>query len=84
MPELKIKNRKKINGVVVSNKMKDTVVVQTDRYVKHKLYKKYQKIAKKYKADDKGNKCNIRDKVIIEECKPISKTKHFKVYKILN
>lgn len=75
----KSKNRKQLSGVVVSNKMKDTVVVAVTRYVKHIKYKKFIKRIKKYKADDKGNTLNIGDKVRIEETKPISKDKSFKV-----
>lgn len=73
------KKRKQLSGVVVSNKMKDTVVVAVTRYVKHPKYKKYIKRIKKYKADDKGNTLNIGDKVRIEETRPISKDKSFKV-----
>lgn len=73
------KKRKQLSGVVVSNKMKDTVVVAVTRYVKHHKYKKYIKRIKKYKADDKGNTLNIGDKVRIEETRPISKDKSFKV-----
>jgi small subunit ribosomal protein S17 len=70
-----------LSGVVVSNKMKDTVVVKVGRFVKHPKYGKYIKIDKKYKAHDFGNTKNIGDKVEIMETKPISKDKHFKVIK---
>lgn len=72
-------NKKKMSGVVVSDKMKDTAVVEVSRYVKHPKYKKYQKIRKKFAAHDEGNTKKIGDKVVIEETRPISKTKHFKV-----
>ena len=68
-----------LSGVVVSDKMKDTIVVLVSRFVKHPKYGKYISIDKKFKADDKGNTKKIGDKVMIEECAPISKDKHFKV-----
>jgi small subunit ribosomal protein S17 len=71
--------RKRFNGVVVSDKMQDTVVVSVSRYVKHPKYKKYLRRMKKYHAHDPGNAHKEGEKVVIEECRPISKTKHFKV-----
>ena len=68
---------KVLTGVVVSDKMKDTVVVKVERFVKHPKYKKYHKVSKKYKAHDTGNTKKIGDKVQIKEIKPISKDKHF-------
>lgn len=73
------KTRKKLNGTVVSNKMMKTVVVNVSRFVKHKKYGKYYKIDKRYKADTDNIQYEIGDKVIIEECAPISKDKTFKV-----
>ncbi len=72
-------SRKVLAGIVVSDKMKDTVVVKVSRFVKHPKYGKYMTVDKKFKADDKGNTKKIGDKVTIEECAPISKDKHFKV-----
>lgn len=71
--------KKTLTGVVVSDKMKDTVVVSVNRFEKHPKYGKYIKISKKYKADDKGNTKKVGDKAVIEETRPISKDKHFKV-----
>ena len=70
---------KKLSGVVVSDKMSKTVVVEVNRYVKHPKYKKYFKISKKYKAHDEEGAKKVGDKVIIVECRPISKDKHFRV-----
>ncbi len=70
---------KTMSGVVVSDKMKDTITVLVDRFIKHPKYGKYISIHKKFKADDKGNTKKIGDKVTIMECAPISKDKHFKV-----
>ncbi len=72
-------NKTTMMGVVTSDKMKDTVVVKVSRFVKHPKYGKYVSITKKFKADDKGNTKKIGDKVTIEECRPISKDKHFVV-----
>ncbi|MES2213497.1 MAG: 30S ribosomal protein S17 [Patescibacteria group bacterium] len=70
---------KQLVGVVTSDKMKDTVVVQVSRFVKHPKYGKFINMHKKFKAHDAGNTKKIGDKVTIEECKPISKDKHFKI-----
>ncbi|MCB9805708.1 30S ribosomal protein S17 [Candidatus Nomurabacteria bacterium] len=72
---------KVLNGVVVSDKMKDTIVVAVSRYFKHAKYGKFITRVKKYKAHDEGNTCKVGDKVEIKECKPLSKTKHFIVSK---
>ena len=73
------KARKQLVGVVVSDKMKDTVVVEVSRFVKHPKYEKFISIDKRFKADDKGNTKKVGDKVTIEECAPISKDKKFRV-----
>lgn len=62
-------------GKVVSNKMKDSIVVQVERKVQHKLYGKTIKRRSKMHAHDAGNTCQIGDTVSIKECKPLSKTK---------
>lgn len=74
--------KKKMSGVVNSVKMKDTAVVVVTRYFKHPRYGKYVKTQKRYKADDKGNKTSVGEKVIIEEVKPISKDKRFKIVRL--
>lgn len=77
-------NRRQLTGIVVSNSMDKTVVVNVERVVKHKLYKKYMKRHKKYAAHDAENSCNVGDKVIITESKPLSKMKRFRVSKIVD
>ena len=79
MAEETKKEGKILRGVVVSDKMEDTVVVAVSRYVKHPKYKKYVKHVKKYHAHDKGNSFEEGDKVEIQETRPISKLKRFKV-----
>ncbi|MDD5033026.1 MAG: 30S ribosomal protein S17 [Candidatus Pacebacteria bacterium] len=71
--------RKKLKGEVVSDKMDKTVVVLVSRLVKNKKYGKYIKRSKKHKVHDEKNEYKIGDKVIIEECRPLSKDKHFKI-----
>jgi small subunit ribosomal protein S17 len=66
-----------LSGIVVSDKMKNTIVVKVQRFVKHPKIGKYIKIAKKFKAHDEGNTVKIGDKVLIQETKPISKDKSF-------
>lgn len=77
--EAQTKKPKILKGTVVSDKMKDTVVVSVSRYIKHPKYGKYQMRQKKYKAHDAGNTKTIGDMVQIIETKPYSKDKHFKV-----
>ena len=73
--------RKRYEGVVVSDKMDKTVVVAVRRFVKHPKYQEYMNFTKKYKAHDEGNECKTGDKVTIEETRPISKDKTFKIVK---
>ncbi len=73
------KPKKTLKGKVVSDKMDKTVVVLVSRFVEHSKYKKRIKITKKYKAHDEENTKKVGDTVEIEETRPISKDKHFKV-----
>jgi small subunit ribosomal protein S17 len=75
----KTHKKKVLQGTVVSDKMKDTVVVLVERYEKHPKYGKFVKHKKKFKAHDAGNTKKIGEKVRIEETKPISKDKHFMI-----
>ena len=68
-----------LQGVVVSNKADKTVTVKVERRVTHPVYKKIVRVSKKYAAHDEQNKCQIGDKVRIEESKQISKTKSWVV-----
>ncbi|MFH1956786.1 MAG: 30S ribosomal protein S17 [Patescibacteria group bacterium] len=70
---------KTLKGKVVSDKMDKTVVVLVNQYKKHPKYNKYMKMSKRYKAHDPENKYKTGDAVVIEECRPISKDKHFKI-----
>lgn len=72
-------NPKTLQGVVVSDKMQKTLVVNVQRFVKHPKYGKYQKVSKKYKAHYEGGEIKVGDTVTIVECRPRSKDKHFEV-----
>lgn len=76
---MEVSKKKILTGIVISDKMKETVVVEVVRFVKHPKYGKYYKVNKKYKAHDAGNTKKIGDRVLIQECRPISKDKHFVV-----
>ena len=69
--------KKRLEGVVVSDKTEDTVVVNVEQYVPHPKYGKYIRKRKRYVAHDPGNTKKVGDKVTIELCRPISKKKRF-------
>jgi len=75
--------KRQVNGIIVSNKMDKTVVVQVERLVKHPLYKKYIRRRNKFMAHDKDNACQIGDRVEITESRPLSKAKRWRVSRIL-
>lgn len=75
--------RKTREGIVVSDKMDKTVVVEVKSKVKHPLYKKTVNKSKKFKAHDENNECKIGDYVEIKETRPISRDKNWRVSKIL-
>lgn len=72
---------KRFSGKIVSNKMTNTVVVAIERLVPHKRYGKLLKATTKLKADTAGVSYNIGDIVVIEETRPVSRDKYFKVVK---
>ncbi len=75
--------KKQLRGVVISDKMDKTVVVRIARIIQHPKYFKSFKVHKKYKAHDEIEECKIGDRVVIEECRPISKDKKWRViYKL--
>lgn len=71
-------------GHVVSDKMQKGITVLVERRVKHPLYKKYVKRSSKIHAHDENNECRVGDKVSIEPCRPVSKTKAWRLYEILD
>ena len=75
--------RKERQGVVVSNKMDKTVVVAVERKEQHPLYGKFVKKTTKFVAHDEKNECGEGDTVLIMETRPLSKTKNWRVEKIV-
>ncbi|MBZ9571854.1 30S ribosomal protein S17 [Patescibacteria group bacterium] len=73
--------KRQLIGTVVSDKMQKTVVVKIERIKEHPKYKRRYKIHKKYKAHDEKGEYKVGDKVIIEECRPLSKEKKWMVIK---
>lgn len=70
-------NGRVLRGTVVSTKMKDTITVSVERYVKHPKYKKFQRLSKKFLVHDAGNTASEGMIVDIREVRPMSKRKHF-------
>jgi len=79
----RINRKKSFTGVVTSNKMEKTVTVLVERLVKHNLYQRIVKSSKRFYAHDEKNECQIGDKVRIEETRPLSKNKRWKISQIL-
>ena len=72
-------NRRVLTGRVVSDKMDKTVVVEVNRRVMHRRYRKFINRTKRYKAHDEDNSCHMDDVVVIEESRPLSRTKRWVV-----
>lgn len=71
-------------GVVVSNKMQKTVVVAVESLVKHGMYQKYIRRTSKFMAHCEANDCNVGDRVVIEESRPLSKRKRWNVREVVS
>ncbi|MDQ5882928.1 MAG: small subunit ribosomal protein [Patescibacteria group bacterium] len=78
MEQKNIKKRR-LKGVVVSDKMTKTAVVKVERLKLHPKYRKYYRVSKKFKAENPENKYRMGDKVIIEATRPLSKDKKWKI-----
>ena len=77
------KRTRSVSGRVVSDKMDKTVAVVVERRVKHPLYKKYISRSTKLLAHDENNECGEGDTVLIEECRPLSKSKSWRLVRVL-
>lgn len=75
--------KKQLTGFVVSDKMAKTIVVETERIKEHPKYRQRFRIHKRYKAHDQNKLAKVGDKVLIEECRPFSKEKTWKLLRIL-
>ena len=71
--------KRKLQGTIVSDKMNKTRVVEVVRLKKHPRYKKYFKVSTRFKAHDENNEYKTGEKVFIEETRPISKDKRWKI-----
>lgn len=77
------KVERSLMGRVVSDKMDKSVVVLMERQVKHPMYGKFVKRSKKYHVHDENNECREGDTVLFKECRPLSKTKHWTLIKVI-
>ncbi|HDS05707.1 MAG TPA: 30S ribosomal protein S17 [Deltaproteobacteria bacterium] len=75
-------NKRTIQGIVISDKMDKTIVVKTERLVKHPIFHKYVRRHAKYKAHDENNQCKVGDTVVIIESRPVSKDKRWRMVEI--
>jgi len=75
--------RKQLTGKVISNKMDKTIVIEIEDLVMHPLYKKSVRKTKKLKGHDEKNECSIGDIVRIEESRPLSKDKRYRLIEII-
>ena len=75
---------KEKSGIVISNKMQKTIVVQIENRFSHPIYNKIIVKTKKYLAHDEFQNCTIGDLVIIRECRPLSKRKHWRISEIVS
>jgi small subunit ribosomal protein S17 len=75
--------RKERMGLVISDRMQKTVVVSVERTVMHPKYKKYLRRRTKVKAHDERNQSRVGDRVLIVECRPLSRDKRWRVSRVL-
>lgn len=76
-------NKRQLTGRVVSDKMKKTVTVLVERRKQHPLYGKFITRSSRYHAHDEASECKAGDLVLIEECRPLSRTKAWRVIKLV-
>ncbi len=75
--------RKERTGIVIRDRMEKTVVVSVERTVMHPRYKKYLRRRTKVKAHDESNQSHVGDRVLIVECRPLSRDKRWRVSRVL-
>lgn len=76
-------NRKRLIGIVISDKMQKTIVIRVNRLVRHPVYKRIVKRATKFKVHDEENRAKIGDKVAIMETRPLSRDKRWRLVEVL-
>ena len=72
-----------VTGEVISDRMDKTITVLVQRYERHPLYKKFVRRSSKLHAHDENNECKLGDKVDIVQCRPLSKTKAWRLHRIV-
>jgi len=70
-------------GVVTSSAAEKTIVVKVENFVMHPLYRRFVRSSTKFMAHDEENSCNVGDRVLIEECRPLSRRKRWRVCRIV-
>ena len=75
--------KRQLVGMVLSNKNDKTATVQVERFVRHSVYRKFIRRQSKFSAHDERNECGIGDRVLITESRPLSKTKRWRVSRII-
>ena len=75
--------KRELSGIITSDKMEKSVVVTVERLEKHPVFKKYIRRRMKFKAHDEKNECKMGDKVLIRECRPLSKDKCWRVVDLI-
>lgn len=83
MSEQKQQNERTVTGRVISDKMNKTITVLVERRVKHPVYGKYVRKSSKLHAHDENNECKEGDLVTIAECRPISKSKAWRLVEVV-
>jgi len=84
MNEVVTETNRTVQGIVVSDKMDKTITVMMERKVRHPVYGKFVKRSTKVHAHDEENVCKEGDTVIVEQCKPISKSKTWRLVKVVS
>jgi small subunit ribosomal protein S17 len=82
--KVEVKGRRTVVGRVISNKMDKTISVVVERLVKHPMYGKYIRRTTKILAHDENNECKSGDRVMLSECRPISKRKAWQVVNVVS
>ena len=84
MNEVVAETNRTVQGIVVSDKMDKTITVMMERKVRHPVYGKFVKRSTKVHAHDEENVCKEGDTVIVDQCKPISKSKTWRLVKVVS
>ncbi len=83
MSEQQAADNRTLQGRVVSDKMDKSITVVVERRVKHPIYGKFVRRSTKVHAHDENNECHVGDVVVVEQCRPISKTKKWRFIKLV-